>query len=182
MPLPLGLHTKAIVGPLVSAGAAFVSVFFAWWNVRMVKRSANRSIYVDGNKLLIEIDKLLVADPVLWCLYDDGPLRDEKGIYLPNDPTQRAKLRAFAHLHLNMFEIILSEVPKRGVWKRNASNVWYDYFNDTLNRSPMIRDILDEPLSKILWSNTMHKEHEQWKEKRTREAIAAVPPLAKAEK
>jgi hypothetical protein len=169
MPLPFGLHTQDVVGPIVSGGAAAVSVFFAWWNAQMAKRNANRSIYVDGQKFLIEVCKLLVADPVLWCLYDDDLLRNEESVYHPNDPLQHAKLRAFAHLHLNMFEIIVNEVPKRAIWKRNASSVWYDYLNDTLTRSRMIRDILDEPASKIIWSDALNKVYERWKEKKARE-------------
>jgi hypothetical protein len=165
MPLPYGLATKDVVGPIVSAVGAVVSVVFACWNVQMAKRNANRSIYVDGQKFLIEVCKLLVAEPMLWCLYDDELLRNEESVYHPNDPLQRAKLRAFAHLHLNMFEIIVNEVPKRAVWTRNASNVWYDYLNDTLTRSRMIRDILDEPASKIIWSDALNKVYEGWKDK-----------------
>lgn len=131
----------------------------------MSKKSANRSIYVDGQKFLIEICKQLVSEPVLWCVYDDDPLRKE-AIYEAGDPVQEAKLRAFAHLHLNMFEIIVNEVPKPAVGeKRNASNVWYDYLDDTLKRSKMIRGILDEPASKRIWSDPLHQEYERWKEK-----------------
>jgi hypothetical protein len=98
-------------------------------------------------------------------VYDDEPLRKEK-IYDINHPIQRAKLRAFAHLHLNMFEIIVNEVPKPAVFaKRTASNVWYDYLGDTLSRSRMIREILDEPASKQIWSDALHNEYTRWKEK-----------------
>ena len=97
-------------------------------------------------------------------MYDDDPLRKEK-IYDINDPVQRAKLRAFAHLHLNMFEIIVNEVPKPAVFgKKPASKVWYDYLDDTFTRSRMIREILEEPASKTIWSEALHNEYERWKD------------------
>src|SRR5215475_10477160 len=122
-------------GTVVSILAAGVSGAFAWINYQMSRKAANRSIYVDGQKFLIEVCKQLVSEPILWCVYDDEPLRKEEA-FKPNDPLQVAKLKAFAHLHLNMFEIIVNEVPARGTGKkRNASNVWYDYLDDTLSRS-----------------------------------------------
>ena len=65
-----------------------------------------------------------------------------------------------------MFEIIVNEVPKPSAWRRNASNVWYDYLDDTLTRSRMIRDILEEPASKKIWSDALNKEYGRWKEKK----------------
>jgi len=148
MPLPFGLHSRDLPGIVVSAVAALLSAAFAWKSAQATKANANRSIYVDGQKFLIEVCKQLVAEPLLWCLYDDNPLRNE-AIYTPNDPLQQAKLRAFAHLHLNMFEIIVNEVPRpsRWKWRRNASNVWYDYLHDTFDRSTMTREILDERIA-----------------------------------
>jgi hypothetical protein len=191
MLLPYGLEPKDIIGPIISVAAAAVSVvalFFAWKNTQIAKSSvelaksntelarsnADRSIYVDGQKFLIEVCKQLVSEPVLWCVYDDEPLR-KNAIYQVNDPIQHAKLRAFAHLHLNMFEIIVNEVPKPAVSKRNASNVWYDYLDDTLTRSRMIREILDEPASKQIWSEALHEEYGHWKDKHPIMNVAAVP-------
>ena len=178
MSLPYGLEPKDIIGPVVSIAAAAVSVvavIFAWKSVQQGKINANRSIYVDGQKFLIEVCKHLIAEPVLWCIYDDDPLRME-GIYDAEDPIQQAKLRAFSHLHLNMFEIIVNEVPKPNVGTRNASNVWYDYLDDTLTRSSMIRDILGEPASKQIWSEALHNEYHHWKDK-NRQVDVPAPPI-----
>ncbi len=192
MLLPYGLEPKDVIGPIVSVAAAAVSVvalFFAWKNTQMAKTNvelakrntelarsnADRSIYVDGQKFLIEVCKQLVSEPVLWCLYDDEPLR-KNSIYHANDPIQHAKLRAFAHLHLNMFEIIVNEVPKPAVRNRTASNVWYDYLEDTLTRSRMIRNILDEPASKQIWSQALHHEYDFWKHKHRTTNLPAAPP------
>lgn len=181
--LPFGLQSKDLPGAVVSAIAALLSAAFAWKSAQATKANANRSIYVDGQKFLIEVCKQLVAEPVLWCVYDDSPLRTEK-IYCPNDPLQHAKLRAFAHLHLNMFEIIVNEVPKpsRWRWRRNASNVWYDYLHDTFDRSALTREILDEPISQKIWSKALHKEYERWKLKKRLEQEKLQEHLLKMEK
>jgi hypothetical protein len=77
------------------------------------------------------------------------------------------KLRAFDHLHLNLFEISVNEVSKPGVHgKRNASSLRYDYLGDTLSRSRIIREVLGEPASKAIWSDALHREYSRWKERR----------------
>jgi hypothetical protein len=176
MNLPFDLQLNDLIGPIVSIIAAALGWFSYWRNIRLAKRNANRSIYVDGQKFLIDVCKQLVSEPVLWCVYDDEPLRKEK-IYDINDPIQQAKLRAFAHLHLNMFEIVVNEVPKPAVLgKRTASNVWYDYLRDTLSRSRMIREILEEPANKRIWSDALHKEYRRWKEKNPLKKVTAQHP------
>lgn len=162
MPLPYGLLPRDVASPIVATAAALVSIAFAWKSGQLAKSNANRSIYVDGQKFLIEVCKLLVAEPVLWCLYDDDPLRNQE-VYRPHDPLQHARLRAFAHLHLNMFEIIVNEIPRPSRWRRNASNVWYDYLDDTLKRSKLVRDIMDEPVAATLWSDALNKKYALWK-------------------
>ncbi len=183
MPLPFGLQSRDLPGAVVSAVAALLSGAFAWKSAQATKANANRSIYVDGQKFLIEVCKQLVAEPVLWCLYDDNPLRNE-AIYTPTDPLQQAKLRAFAHLHLNMFEIIVNEVPRpsRWKWRRNASNVWYDYLHDTFDRSTTTREILDEPIAEKIWSNALHKEYGRWKLKKRLEEKKLQEHLLEMEK
>jgi hypothetical protein len=161
--MPDNLALKDVLGPIISIAAAFLSAVFFWLSYQKSKRDANRSIYVDGQKFIIEICKQLISEPLLWCLYDDSPLKTEKASEI-DDPLFQQKLRAFAHLHLNMFEIVVNEVPKPGFgWKKNPSNVWFNYFHDTLGRSQLIRDVLDEPESKQIWSPVLLKEHLKWK-------------------
>lgn len=160
--LPYNLQAKDIVGPTVSVIAALISMSFAWVNVRIAMQNANRSAYIEGQKFLIEACKQLIADPVLWCIYDDDPLR-KHDLYKPNDELQRAKLRAFAHLHLNMFEIVLEVFPGSGSKeKANATNVWYRYFEDTMTRCQIVRGILEEPGSRQVWSGKLLDEYDRW--------------------
>jgi hypothetical protein len=177
--MPFSLTAKDVVGPIVSIIAAIVSGVFWWKNFQASKRIANRSIYVDGQKFLIEICKQLMDDPTLWCIYGNPATPDEK---MPsfNPVSFPGKLRAFAHLHLNMFEIILNEVPPPGTGnKRNASNVWFDYLDDTLTRSKVIRDVLDEEGSQRIWSEELRNAYLEWqkREKQRIKDIAAQRPL-----
>jgi hypothetical protein len=65
MNLPFGLQLKDVIGPIVAIIAAAFAWFSYWRNIRLAKRNANRSIYVDGQKFLIDVCKQLVAEPVL---------------------------------------------------------------------------------------------------------------------
>lgn len=75
--LPFSLQPKDIIGPaisfaamLISFGAAGVSVYYYRKNYALSKQNADRSLFMDGQKFLIEICKQLTAEPLLWCLYD----------------------------------------------------------------------------------------------------------------
>ncbi len=83
-----------------------------------------------------------MSDPELWCVYDDHPLVAETGNKI-DDPRFAAKLSAFSHLHLNMFEIILNEAPNPAKsHQENQSDIWLNYFHDTLSRSRRIEKLL----------------------------------------
>jgi hypothetical protein len=168
MILPDRLETKDIVNAVVSAIALLVSVI----SVRISRRNAKASIYFESQKFLIEVCKQLISEPVLWCVFDDEPLRNNTAVYKPNDPQQDAKLRGFAHLHLNMFEIVVNEAPRpisRILWYRilpnrsNASNVWYAYLHDTFTRSRMIREVLET--ERPIWSPALYEELVKWRER-----------------
>ncbi len=104
-----------------------------------------------------------MADPLLWCVYDNHPLQNEHFREIA-EPVFQAKLRAFAHLHLNMFEIILNEAPAPSKGRgQNPSNIWFNYFRDTLSRSRVIREVLDEPDSTQIWSPILLREYGSWK-------------------
>jgi hypothetical protein len=111
--MPDNLALKDVLGPIISIAAACLSAFLFWLSYQKTTRDADRSIYVDGQKFVIEICKQLISEPLLWCLYDDSPLKTEKAAEI-EDLLFQQKLRAFAHLHLNMFEIVVNEVPKPG--------------------------------------------------------------------
>jgi hypothetical protein len=132
-------------------------IFFAF-NWGLARRLANRGIYVEGQKLLVEICKQLMDEPKLWAIYDES---DQE---VPaDDLIFKAKLRGFAHLHLNMFEIMFLEAPREAWFGENQSNVWGRYFKTTLKNSTLIREVLAEPEGKGIWSKRMMKRYVAWK-------------------
>ena len=161
--MPPSLQPKDLIGPIISLVGAVLSAFFFWKNYSLSRQNANRAVYVDGQKFLIEICKQLISEPMLWCIYDDHALPEEDAEEA-NTPLFRAKLAAFAHLHLNMFEMILNEAPNPETghaW--NESNVWINYLHDTLARSALIRQVLDEPESSRIWSPVLLAKYKDWK-------------------
>jgi hypothetical protein len=155
------LGAKDVAGPIVSIGAAALSAFFLWKNYTLTRRNSDRAIYVEGQKFLIEICKQLMADPSLWCIYDDEELQKDTSVNEPT-PLFHAKIRAFAHLHLNMFEIILTELPPVRT-ESSLSIIWFRYFEDTLGKSKAIRDVLEEKDSGRIWSPRILREYAVWK-------------------
>jgi hypothetical protein len=169
------LALKDVLGPIVSITAACLSAVFLWLNYQTTKRNADRSIYVDGQKFLIEICKQLISEPLLWSLYDESPLKVKQSVQI-DDLLFQQKLRAFAHLHLNMFEIVVNEVPKPGFGrKKNLSNVWFNYFHDTLKRSQLVRDVLEGPESEQIWSPILLNEYSKWKVQHQRKSMHVDP-------
>jgi hypothetical protein len=172
--LPFSLQPKDVIGPavsfiamLVSFTAAAISVYYYQKNYALSKQNSDRSLYMDGQKFLIEICKQLTAEPLLWCLYDGNVvqlnLRRTFSKEL-KEPKFRGKLLAFAHLHLNMFEIVLAEAPEpQASDPNNHTNVWLRYLDDTLTRSSLIRKVLEEPASGKIWSAVLLDQYGKWK-------------------
>jgi len=169
--MPFSLQPKDIIGPavsflamLVSLASAGVSLFYYRRNYALSKQNADRSVYMDGQKFLIEICKQLTSEPLLWCIYDGHSLHQQCSADVL-EPKFQAKLLAFAHLHLNMFEIVLAEAPDpEASDPNNHTNVWLRYLDDTLTRSSLIRKVLDEPESGKIWSAVLLEEYGKWKD------------------
>jgi hypothetical protein len=79
------------------------------------------------------------------------------------EPKFQAKSLAFAHLHLNMFEIVFAEAPAAEECDpNNHTNVWNRYLDDTLARSSLIRKVLDEPESAKIWGPRLLEKYQEW--------------------
>ena len=182
--LPFSLQPKDVIGPiisfiamLVSFTAAGISFFYYRKNYALSKQNADRAIYMDGQKFLIEVCKQLTAEPLLWCLYDGDvaqlSLRTNFSKEL-EEPKFQAKLLAFAHLHLNMFEIVVAEAPDpQASDPNNHTNVWLRYLDDTLTRSSLIRKVLEEPESGKIWSAVLLDQYGKWKD--AHKELSATP-------
>lgn len=150
------IQLKDLIGSVISLVSAEISFFYYRKNYALSRHNADRAIYMDGQKFAIGICKQLTAEPLLWCISDGDvmqqTLQQQFGKEV-EDPKFQARLLGFAHLHLNMFEIVLAEPPNPNPSEPDSqSNVWLSYFYDTLTRSSPIRKVLEEPESGKIWS------------------------------
>jgi hypothetical protein len=151
------------VGPLVSMLAAAISAVFFVLSFRLSRKMADRSEHMEAQKLLLEVNRQLIADPRLWGLYDDHPVRKD-GSFDLDSPLFVAKLEAFAYFKLNMFEIILVHAETtRSKRKRAASNSWHDFYIYSIAHSSMTRSILDRPDSVHVYNPVLMKLYTDWK-------------------
>jgi hypothetical protein len=195
----------AFTAMLVALVGALASIISYRKTYVLSKQNAEGSTFMEAQKFLIEICKQLIEEPLLWCLYDgEAAHRDlrEKFSEEAEEPKNRAKLLAFAHLHLNMFEIVLAEAPlEKGPvifakMKRfftlkisphpaeatgpfSLTKVWSDYLDFALGTSTLMREVLDEPESRRIWHprlRTFYTTRKQKYQTRGREGIQPAPP------
>jgi hypothetical protein len=157
------MSLKDIAGPLVSMFAALISILFFVLTFRLSRRMADRSLNLEAHKMLLDINRQLIGDPRLWTFYDDHPIANDLELK-DKSLLFRSKLEAFAYLQLNMFEIVLLEVPEPSIGEdRNPARVWCDFYFDSLARSSVMRSILERPSSARIYNAVLMTLYEQWK-------------------
>jgi hypothetical protein len=117
----------------------------------------------------------MIAEPKLWAFYDRHPIHFDPG-FDGSSVQFRAKLEAFAYLELNMFEIVLLEIPKLA-WlrRRNPSKVWREFFYDALSRSSLMCSILERPSSAKIYNSALLELYHQWKTKAKAASAKSAP-------
>jgi len=129
----------------------------------LTKRTADRTVSVEAQKLLLEINKALLAEPQLFSIYkpDDElhPLIAKHG----------GKLVAFGCLMINLFEIVFAQMP-RG----REHTTWQGYFEDSLDRCPLICDLFELREADKIYHENLMAAYRAWKQR----AAAPAPPVA----
>jgi hypothetical protein len=124
----------ATVAAVVSLLGAATSALYARKSALQNRQIADRTVTVEAQKLLLEINKQYISDPNLFAIYDDHPGRDQ---LLKNDPKFLEKIKAMGYLKLNVFEVIFEVLPNL-----NAYPAWAAYFEDSIRRCSVLRDEL----------------------------------------
>lgn len=62
-----------LLGPVVSLLGAGTSAFFSYRAQRHSIERAERDLFMEGRKQLIEVHKQLVSDALLWAIFDNKP-------------------------------------------------------------------------------------------------------------
>lgn len=125
-----GLSWEA-VSAVVSIIAAGLSFYFFIRNLSLAEKNAERTVTVDAQHLLLEINKQYLSDPALFAIYDDWPGRAQA----LQDPTFADKLKALGYLKLNVFEIVFDALSPQS----DAYGAWVAYFDDSLRRCSVLR-------------------------------------------
>ena len=120
----------------IAAISAALSYLFYWKNSTLNQNLSDRSVRMEAQKMLLEFNKQLIADPALWAIYDTE--RDGFESRLKEKEFQ-LKLRAMGNLLINMFDLTLSQVPAGP--ERTA---WLSYFRNVVSRSTTLEMILKE--------------------------------------
>jgi hypothetical protein len=81
-----------------------LSAILSWNSIQRAKRTADRSPYLETQKLLLEVNRQSIADPWLWSA-DDHPVRSgvDYDTHRGSSGIFQAKPLALAHLILTMF-------------------------------------------------------------------------------
>ena len=101
-------ETVAAVSALIPAGSAC----FGYMGYKTAWAGHKRNIIVQGQILLLDANKMLMADPLLWTILDDHPLASDPTLQdKRNSPEFKAKLQTFIDIVANMFDMMLAELP-----------------------------------------------------------------------
>lgn len=155
------------------AGMAFTVIYY-YLNLELSKGIADRTVILEAQKLLLEINKALLTDPRLFSIYKEG---DELHVLIakyaagnnsesPNGGLTISdlpgKLVAFGCMLINVFEIVFAQLPK-GL----EHNSWQEYFEDSLNRCPVVCDLLELSEADKIYHPNLMDAFRLWKQKKS---------------
>jgi hypothetical protein len=143
--------SRIALGALGVSFLAFVASGYAAFFVQRI--SAKRTVMIESQKLLLEINKQFVSNPDLFAIYDDYPRPQQ----LVSDNAFQEKLKALGYMHLNVFEIVFAVLP----WGASRKT-WRKYFRDCLNRCSILPQELDDHPE--IYHSTLMKEYLKWHE------------------
>lgn len=144
--------SRIALGALVVSFLAFLASGYTAFFVQRV--SARRTVMIESQKLLLEINKQFVSNPDLFSIYDDYPRPPQ----LVSDKAFEEKLKALGYMHLNVFEIVFAVLP----WGASRKT-WREYFRDCLNRCSVLPQELES--NPGIYHSTLMKEYRKWRKK-----------------
>jgi cell division protein FtsL len=127
---------SVLVAVLSLAVSASTAVYVYRKNYQLNTTIAERTVTIEAQKLLLEINKQFISDPDLFAIYDDNPGRRE---LLNSKPQYVEKLKALGYMNLNVFEIVFT-VLGRGTSRKT----WDAYFEDTIRRCSILQEELNK--------------------------------------
>ena len=165
---------------VVSLVALVVSLVVYGKTSELSRKIADRTVTIEAQKLLLEINKVLVTDPRLFRIYDP---KDElhklvekiaghpqfpevtvpesvPSVQVGSKNDFAGKLAAVGFMMLNVFEIVFAQMPKGPEYE-----TWVRYFEDTLDRCPTIAELLELREAKVIYHPELVKSYGAWRDK-----------------
>ena len=140
-----GIETATIIISVLSLSISVVVGYKAYIFSEYQLRLSSRN---DFQALLVDINKTLVEHPELWAIYDSYPVPREA------DPIGSARLQAFAHMVLNVFECVFAfygDSPRLTKAERDAFDAWKGFLKNTLLESSFARDLVGKPHIRVMY-------------------------------
>lgn len=163
---------------LVSSVAVGVSFIVYRKTTELSRKIADRTVTIEAQKLLLEINKLFVSDPRLLIIYRPGDeihdlikqvgeeTKKELSAKAPQqlqaiEPVENfaGKLAALGFMLLNVFEIVFAQMPSGPEY-----DTWVNYFKDTLKRCPTVCKALELPEAKVIYHPKLMAAYRDWLE------------------
>jgi hypothetical protein len=144
--------TISIVSLSISVVAAYKSYRFEQYQLRLNTRKQFQPFLVDTNRAIIE-------HPELSAFYDSSSIPSD----LLNNPIERARVEAYAHMLLNVLESVFGfygNSMRLTKEERVSFESWKDYLRDTLERSSLARELWSKPNIQSIYNPTLVAEIE----------------------
>jgi hypothetical protein len=158
--------TASIFAVVVSIIALCLSRLYFVRTRDLNQQIAERTVTIEAQKLLLEINKQYLSEPALFAIYDDVAVTAQLGA---PDKKLEQRIRALGYMKLNIFELVYDVLPDAGPWKA--------YFEDSLTRCKVLRDELNAELLTGLYNEKLVRAYRDWlakKERNTTQTPAAT--------
>lgn len=94
----------------------------------------------EHQKMLLEVNKMMIADPTLWTIYDDHPLAEGRVF----TKEEQGRKEALIYYYLNYFDVIYEFYNKHIIMNRTDKETWRawkEYMEYFFRRSSTAREI-----------------------------------------
>lgn len=128
--------TIATVSLIIAVLTAIKSYLLSEYQLRLNVRN-------DFHKMLIEINKIQIADPDLSGVYDCN----KSSLNLSSDFKTTAKIRSMAYMTLNTFEAVFAfygDSPRLRKAEKESFEAWKGYFREFIQGSSLARQLMKD--------------------------------------
>jgi hypothetical protein len=181
---------------VVSFGAALLTYRLYQKSSALTEQLADRTVTIEAQKLLLEVNKVLISDPRLFKIYGKNDelhgliSKIENGLRLGANPeianvspnieeteSLAGKITGLGLMMLNVYEIVFAKMPEG-----DERQIWKQYFLDTLNRCPTVPQLLELPKAKQIYHKQLIDIYSDWEDERRKrqrdaEANAGTVPV-----